>query len=68
MSVTRVAASMRKAAEEAWRKHKQCCLPCAKGVPCPAGTNLASYAEQMREQEELLKSPLGPDYAQDQLW
>ena len=68
MSATRVAASMRKAADEAWRKHKQSCLTCSKGVHCPVGRNLLSYAELMREQEELLKSPLEPDYVQDELF
>lgn len=72
MTVSRVAASLRRAAEEALRTHKQACLPCSKAAKdqaaCPVGMNLASHAELMRQQEEMLNSPLGPDYVQDKLW
>ena len=70
--IARAAAAQRRDAETALKSHKKICLPCSRAVKdwaaCPAGMKLASYAELMRKQEELLKPPPEPELVQDALF
>jgi hypothetical protein len=70
--IARMAAAERRGAEAALRAHKKVCLPCSRAVKdwaaCPAGMKLASYAELMRKQEELLSPPPEPEMTQDTLF
>lgn len=74
MSIARVAAGERVAAEKAVRQHKKMCVPCSRekamrvAASCPAGTKLSEYLELMRTQQELLKSPPEPELVQDSLF
>ena len=70
--ITRAAASARREAEDLLRAHKKVCLPCSRAVKdwaaCRDGIKLASHAELMRKQEELLKPPPEPEMVQDALF
>lgn len=69
----RAAARELRLAEEALRDHKKICLACHRAAKacagaCAGGMKLASYAELMRRQVELLKPPPGLEMVQDTLF
>lgn len=70
--IARTAAAEHRKAEEALKAHKKVCLPCSRAVKgwaaCPDGIKLASYAELMRKQLELLEIPPGDEMVQDTLF